>query len=157
MAQVMPQYDREQLRAFLLDAIDRELVAAKIRADATRKAADFRWLPAPGSSATVTSSGTLLDRLDGFDAISASDLDKHMREILVDAKLFTQANNSGGGRPPKYAWDPFWIEIIRIANGIDGLPDQADLVRLMSEWCQKTWGKEPSQSTIKEKISKIYN
>lgn len=62
-----------------------------------------------------------------------------------------------GGRPPEYDWDAFTIEIIRIAD-MDNLPErQADLVRQMMVWCQSSWGKEPAESSVKSRISAIYN
>lgn len=61
------------------------------------------------------------------------------------------------GRPPKYAWNEFYVEIIRLANGIDGLPEtQAELEATMAEWCLNHWGTEPAESTIRDKISPIY-
>ena len=61
------------------------------------------------------------------------------------------------GRPPKYNWDEFYVEIIRLANGIDGVPEtQAELEATMAEWCQNNWGTEPAESTIRDKISPIY-
>ena len=39
-----------------------------------------------------------------------------------------------GGRPDKFRWDEFWIEICRIANTPDGLPEQRDLTKHMLEW-----------------------
>jgi hypothetical protein len=63
-----------------------------------------------------------------------------------------------GGRPVEYDWDAFTIEIICIADGIDGLPEtQAELISQMLEWCESTWGKEPAESSIKSRISLIYN
>lgn len=62
-----------------------------------------------------------------------------------------------GGAPPKYDWEAFYLEISIIAD-LDGLPDtQADLERLMADWCLNLWRKEPSSSRLKAKISKIYN
>ncbi|MEW9838587.1 hypothetical protein [Mesorhizobium marinum] len=62
-----------------------------------------------------------------------------------------------GGRPAEYDWDTFVMEIIRRANHPDGLPDtQAELVRDMLAWFQSTSGREPAESTVKARISKIY-
>ncbi len=61
------------------------------------------------------------------------------------------------GRPPKYNWDEFFVEIIRLANGIDGVPEtQSELEATMAEWCLNQWGTEPAESTIRDKISPIY-
>ena len=62
-----------------------------------------------------------------------------------------------GGRPPEYDWDAFTIEIIRIAD-LDGLPDrQSELIDTMLQWCENTWGKQPAESSVKARISQIFN
>ena len=62
-----------------------------------------------------------------------------------------------GGRPPEYDWDSFTMEIIRRANTPDGLPiTQAELVREMLDWSVSVNGKEPAESAVKSRISKIY-
>jgi hypothetical protein len=62
-----------------------------------------------------------------------------------------------GGRPPEYDWDSFTMEIIRIANLPDGLPEkQADLVKQMQEWFSQRFDAEPAESSVKTRISKIY-
>ena len=67
-------------------------------------------------------------------------------------------DKSKGGRPREYDWDAFTIEIIRIANTPDGLPKtQAELIEKMFQWCQEEWGREPAESSVKNRISKIYN
>ena len=60
-------------------------------------------------------------------------------------------------RSASYDWEAFHVEIIAIANEPDGLPAaQAELVRRMASWCEENWGKQPADSTLKEKISVIY-
>ena len=62
-----------------------------------------------------------------------------------------------GGRPQEHDWDSFTMEIIQRANMPDGLPEkQADLVRDMLAWFQRIHGREPAESAIKDRISKIY-
>lgn len=62
-----------------------------------------------------------------------------------------------GGRPQEHDWNTFILEIIRRANQPDGLPvTQAELVRDMLTWFQETFGNEPAESSVKERISKIY-
>ena len=62
-----------------------------------------------------------------------------------------------GGRPSEHDWNTFIVEIIRRANQPDGLPGtQAELVRDMLAWFQLTYGREPAESSVKERISKIY-
>jgi len=63
-----------------------------------------------------------------------------------------------GGRPQEHDWDGFVLEIVRVANQPDGLPDtQAELVRTMLEWFGVRYGREPAESAVKARISKIYN
>jgi hypothetical protein len=69
------------------------------------------------------------------------------------------------GRRPKYDWDAFDAELVRIV-GLNGLLDslsddeqwksQADLERHMADWCQTRWGEAgvPAESTIREHVSK---
>ncbi len=62
-----------------------------------------------------------------------------------------------GGRPEKYDWDEFWIEVARIANLPDGLPErQGKLVRDMLDWCAKTWEEIPGETTVKDRIRRLY-
>lgn len=76
----------------------------------------------------------------------------------------TDNRKNKGGRPPDYDWDAFNTEIIRVAD-LDGLPGpdggegwrtQADLIRYMLDWCEKNWGRQPAESTVKMRISKIF-
>lgn len=65
---------------------------------------------------------------------------------------------SKGGRPAEYDWDAFTIEIILVANSIDGLPEkQSELIDQMLQWCENTWGQQPSLTSVKNRISQIYN
>ena len=62
-----------------------------------------------------------------------------------------------GGRPEKYDWDEFWIEVARIANLPDGLPErQGELVRHMLDWCAQTWEEIPGETTVKDRIRRLY-
>ncbi len=86
---------------------------------------------------------TLLPESEEADADSSEKVDRH---------------RSRGGRPPEYDWDAFVIEIIRIANSLDGLPEkQSELIKAMLQWCEDTWGRQPAESGAKKKISEIYN
>jgi hypothetical protein len=62
-----------------------------------------------------------------------------------------------GGAPRKFV-DDFLIEIIRIANGLDGLPDnKQDLVRQLREYHASSWGDDfPSDSTIQQIVNRVY-
>jgi hypothetical protein len=72
----------------------------------------------------------------------------------------TRAANKGG-RPPKYDWDAFTRELVRIAND-DGLPtdrsggvDRAAIQRQMLNWCGENWLDMPAESVVRERLSKI--
>jgi len=60
------------------------------------------------------------------------------------------------GRPTQYNWDGFWREVVRVANTPDGLPDkQTALETAMLEWCDSTWGRQPAESTVRDKLSRL--
>ena len=83
---------------------------------------------------------------------------EHVDEGSDDGAAPSEKTRSRGGRPPEYDWNAFVIEIVRIANTPDGLPEkQSELIKGMLQWCENTWGKQPSDSMAKEKISTIYN
>jgi hypothetical protein len=70
----------------------------------------------------------------------------------------SKTDRNVGGRPPEYDWDSFISEVIRRANSPDGLPEtQAELIRDMLLWFSDTYGVEPAESAVKQRISKIYN
>jgi hypothetical protein len=64
---------------------------------------------------------------------------------------------NSGGAPRKFA-DDLLIEIIRIANGIDGLPEhKQDLIRQLREFHLSSWGDDlPSESTIQRIVDMVY-
>jgi hypothetical protein len=61
------------------------------------------------------------------------------------------------GRPSK-DWETIDNQIITIvANSPDGLPTkQADLVRLIEQWCSLYMEDAPENSAIRARVSKIY-
>jgi hypothetical protein len=61
-----------------------------------------------------------------------------------------------GGRPSRFDWDLFWIEITRYAD-TDGLPVRAKLHRHMMNYCAERWGDDaPSDSTVRERLARLY-
>ncbi len=77
---------------------------------------------------------------------------------VEDGKTADTRGKNKGGRPQEYDWDTFIFEIIRLANTPDGLPEtQAELIRYMLEWYSENFGSEPAESSVKQRISKIYN
>lgn len=102
-------------------------------------------------------------------AIEISEIDVRRCELSMwigenedqagDASDRTQTSlpKSRAGRNPKYDWDAFFAEIAVRAD-LDNLPDtQAELEKDMANWCLNEWGEQPSESTIRSKISPIYN
>lgn len=59
------------------------------------------------------------------------------------------------GPPPQYDWVAFGAEIVRIANSRDGLPDDNTLRSQMWKWCESTFGKEPSDSLVRDHLAKF--
>ena len=75
------------------------------------------------------------------------------KEQELPASENNHAPKSKGGRPREYDWDALTIEIIRIANSPDGLPEtQAKLVAQLLQWCENTWGKQPAESSVKSRV-----
>jgi hypothetical protein len=63
---------------------------------------------------------------------------------------------SKGGRPAKYDWNRFYLEIIRIAN-LDGLPaTQAKLANRMRDWFISEIDEHPADTTLEDRIRPIY-
>ena len=61
------------------------------------------------------------------------------------------------GRPRAYDMEEFYIRLVEIANTPDGLPvRKADLERMMLEWCQMNWNREPAESTIRKWLDPVY-
>jgi hypothetical protein len=60
-----------------------------------------------------------------------------------------------GGRPQKYDRMAFAREMIRVANGVDGLPERAELTRHMSDWCSAHWTEAPADSVVREWIAQL--
>ncbi len=97
---------------------------------------------------------------NGPPAVSAQ---KQIWQKLADApdpapdKPLPSKRNNTGGRPPKADWDAFWCEIVRIANTPDGLPDRTELQRhMMNWWIDKLDDASPADSTVREKLAKLY-
>lgn len=60
------------------------------------------------------------------------------------------------GKPPRYDWDAFWVEVCRRVHD-EGLPStQAVLVRHMLDWFAANGGAVPDDSTIKKKVAPLW-
>ena len=66
------------------------------------------------------------------------------------------AKKNVGGRPPKWDWVAFDGEVVRIANTPNGLPDRTILKQKMVDWCEREWGDSPADSTVRDRISRLY-
>jgi len=78
------------------------------------------------------------------------------RQDLLD--YFGSADSPGnpGGRPARWDWEAFWLELAVIVHE-DGLPEvQNDMVKRMQQWFVDTCGNHPADSQIKVRISKLY-
>lgn len=83
------------------------------------------------------------------------------RNNLVDRLATSDPNSAAhqknkGGRPEEYDWVGFYHEVIRIAD-MDGVPDsQAELVKRLLDWFRTKHDKYPGDSTVKVRVSKLY-
>jgi hypothetical protein len=62
-----------------------------------------------------------------------------------------------GGRPSKFDWDAFWVEVARYVgrNGID--PDcRTACQQHMEDWTATKWKEAPQKSTIRSKLVKVF-
>ena len=96
--------------------------------------------------------GVVIKRAQFLEAIRAQ------RDVpRLEAEAPARSEPPRRGRRPKYDWVEFHCEITRIADKPDGLPEvQADLESVKMEWCYKKWGQVPSESMIREHVSKVY-
>lgn len=84
-------------------------------------------------------------------------------EIKINTKdlknTFTihKTTSNKRGPKPQFDWEKFYIEIIRIANEPDGLPESpAELIKIMEEWCDNNWPNSPGETSMKNKIYAVY-
>jgi hypothetical protein len=62
-----------------------------------------------------------------------------------------------GGRPLKFDWDAFWVEVVRFvdSNGID--PEfRTECQKHMELWTARKWAEPPSENTIRDKLAKVF-
>jgi hypothetical protein len=78
------------------------------------------------------------------------------RQDLLDYFGSADPPRNRGGRPPKWDWDAFWVEVAAVVH-VEGRPEtQNDMVRRMQQWFVDTYGNQPSDSQVKARISKLY-
>ena len=94
---------------------------------------------------------------EGTGGISGNGKPPTARTLPSDPPSNPPAPIDRGGRPAEHDWNAFFLEIVRRANRPDGLPEtQAELVRDMLAWFLSTYGREPAESSVKERVSKVY-
>ncbi|MCY0148676.1 hypothetical protein OEG84_13440 [Hoeflea sp. G2-23] len=100
----------------------------------------------------------LFNTLASFGGEKALQASTHPQRSEPVESVIAKTDRNVGGRPPEYDWDSFILEVICRANSPDGLPEtQAELIRDMLQWFSDTYGVEPAESAVKQRISKIYN
>lgn len=100
----------------------------------------------------------LFDTLASFGDAGTLQASPHLHRSEPVKPVAAKTDRNVGGRPPEYDWDSFILEVIFRANSPDGLPGtQAELIRDMLLWFSNTYGVEPAESAVKQRISKIYN
>jgi hypothetical protein len=71
--------------------------------------------------------------------------------------LEISADTNEGGRPLKFSWDQFWVEIVRIANMPDGLPEgEGKLYRYVADFCATRFSDPPGETTIRDKLAMLH-
>jgi hypothetical protein len=61
-----------------------------------------------------------------------------------------------GGRPPKWNWEEFWLELCARVHE-EGLPaKQTEMVEVMEQWFVDQRGDHPAESEIKKRVSRLW-
>jgi hypothetical protein len=106
--------------------------------------ASYSW----GEDELTTPDATISNaraRLSDFKHLAGSDT-----ALRTGVTVAQDSEHNKGGRPPLDA-DDFWIEIVRLANLPDGLPDQHELVPHMLEFSP-----DRSENWVRGKLRKLY-
>jgi hypothetical protein len=94
---------------------------------------------------------------NGVERIYSDIRVSQVKETVEDLGLTAPTRKNKGGRPAKFTWDLFWIEIVRIAL-LDGeLPGQTEMQKRMLDWTAENWPEEPQESEIRKRLSKLFN
>jgi hypothetical protein len=81
------------------------------------------------------------------------------RQTLLDhfRSAAVAATRNVGGRPPKWDWEKFWLELCARIHE-DGLPaTQAEMVERMGQWFVNDLGDHPAESEIKKRVSGLWH
>lgn len=82
--------------------------------------------------------------------------DEFLRVFDIDARPGQIQVRDRGGRPPRYDWEAFWVEICcRVYK--EELPEtRAEIVRKMESWFADRGQENIDKRTIEKKLSKLY-
>ena len=73
------------------------------------------------------------------------------------ASLKSNSKHIVGGRPAKYDWEAFWIEVALYADLNDLKPEyRSELQSHMRDWCDKTWVSAPDDATIRARLQRLF-
>jgi hypothetical protein len=76
-------------------------------------------------------------------------------EIKV-SPMAASADPDKESRLPKFNWDQFWIEIVRLANTAEGLPnDRDELHRRMTDFCAARFSDPPAAAALRDKLAML--
>jgi hypothetical protein len=77
------------------------------------------------------------------------------RDCAVSCFGIAETAQNRGGRPPKWDWDAFWVELCALVHE-EGVPaTQAELVGKLHQWFIDQSDKAPAESEIKRRVSKL--
>lgn len=108
--------------------------------------ADIHW----ASSRVYTEGGLWL-----YDA--AVEIDQQTLLDHFGSAPEREAPKNVGGRPPKWDWEQFWLELCARLHD-EGLPEtQAEMVGRIEQWFVDHRGDHPAESEIKRRVSKLWH
>jgi hypothetical protein len=68
-----------------------------------------------------------------------------------------EALKNVGGRPPKWDWEEFWLELCARLHD-EGPPEtQAEMIERMQQWFINRRGDHPADSEIKKRVSRLWH
>jgi chromosomal replication initiation ATPase DnaA len=78
----------------------------------------------------------------------------HQYEIPPDLVATRPSQKNRGGRAPKFDWEALWFELIRISQ-MDWINSRQELRQRTLDWIATNWLDEPSDSVLREKLSRL--
>jgi hypothetical protein len=135
-----------------------EAVAFEMLSDAIR---DGQIRIKPIQAARTDNASLIGQDLIRRRGVTAQNLD----QWLVEVASLAEWENTGlpepvkargrGGRPPKWDWDAFWIEVVLSVRD-KGRPEPPSLlVNEMLQWFENTTGKQPASSEVRKRVSAL--